>query len=766
MTTIRLSLVLLISYVLAGIPADPTVPPGPPSHTLVPSDSLIAAAADALARGLPWRASRIIAPVLRDSAGRSPEAILLAASAADAWNGWTEVQRLLERETWLDTLFDGRARTLLARAALAEGQDSLALRHASAAARLDRTAAHHAENLVLLARALERIGGLDSARSAYLRAAALLPAVSDWLELRAAGATEDSLARAQIFSLVTMSHARDRIPATEAAAMERAGNLAGAALAYDSVGERTAAYRVRLAAASDSTKGELRKGLISLIADGEGSAQARQAVVLLDSVFTDLTAGEQLTVARSLVRSGPLSRAAAAFAAALEAKHGTGQDRFDYANILAKLGRHAEAADQFARVRTPRPLAADAAYLRIRSLVRGGLIADAGPSLRAIVKRFPKDTTAASSALFLLSDLATDKRRDREARASLRELARRYPTSRYVVKARFRAAIIAFADGQSRSAALELDSLRQRYPRSDEVLAATYWSGRAWAAAGDSARARSRWRDLLSRDPLSYYAAVAARQLDTVAWVPPTAPDSFPAVPAVDSAMQRALLLERLGMVLEARLEYDELLKNAEEFTARLLATANAFRTHGLASRAVQLGWRALGRGAPADARLYRLIYPLAHLEGILAEAEEQQLDPTLVAALIRQESSFNPSATSGAGARGLMQVMPDLGRGMARELGFPTWDPALLYQPDVSLQLGTIHLASLVRDYAEPARVLAAYNAGRSRVDRWGTKIGVDDAELFTERIPFAETRDYVRIVQRNQELYRALYEGLREKD
>jgi soluble lytic murein transglycosylase len=82
-----------------------------------------------------------------------------------------------------------------------------------------------------------------------------------------------------------------------------------------------------------------------------------------------------------------------------------------------------------------------------------------------------------------------------------------------------------------------------------------------------------------------------------------------------------------------------------------------------------------------------------------------------------------------------------------------------LLYQPDVSLQLGAYHLQELTGRYAQTVHVLAAYNAGVSRVERWSQRIGVDDPEVFTERIPFAETRGYVRAIQRNQDIYRSLY-------
>ena len=130
------------------------------------------------------------------------------------------------------------------------------------------------------------------------------------------------------------------------------------------------------------------------------------------------------------------------------------------------------------------------------------------------------------------------------------------------------------------------------------------------------------------------------------------------------------------------------------------------------------------------------------------------------MAALIRQESSFNPRARSRADARGVMQLLPSVGRSIAGSLAFPFWDDALLYQPDANIRLGTRHLATLLRTYPALEYALAAYNAGGSRVVRWRKKPGTADPELFVERIPYDETRDYVRILLRNRELYRRLYE------
>jgi soluble lytic murein transglycosylase len=190
-----------------------------------------------------------------------------------------------------------------------------------------------------------------------------------------------------------------------------------------------------------------------------------------------------------------------------------------------------------------------------------------------------------------------------------------------------------------------------------------------------------------------------------------------------------------------------------------MLAAAATFLEHEMGGRTIRLAAEALRRDPTASTTAYRLLYPLGFRETISAESDARRVDPALVAALIRQESNFTPSATSRVGARGLMQIMPDVGRRVASARGYPIWDDALLYQPEISIQLGTIHLSSLMARYRDPARALAAYNAGESRVERWGRKAGASDPELFVERIPYVETRDYVRIVLRNDEFYRRLY-------
>jgi len=134
-------------------------------------------------------------------------------------------------------------------------------------------------------------------------------------------------------------------------------------------------------------------------------------------------------------------------------------------------------------------------------------------------------------------------------------------------------------------------------------------------------------------------------------------------------------------------------------------------------------------------------------------------VDPALLAALICQESTFEPSATSRAGARGLMQVMPATGRRIARELGV-RFRLTSLHDPETSLDFGTHYLSrALEREAGRAERALAAYNAGPHRVANWTSRDPEVASEDFVEDIPFTETRLYVMTILGAREQYRRLY-------
>lgn len=703
--------------------------------------------ADSLVRvGRPWRATVLLANRLRVPDSASPELRLAGARAAAGWGGWTEVERLLRTAPWLGTRFDGEGRELLVLSALERGEDA----QTDARLALDAATGDGArvERRILLARAYDRANQRDSAAAAYTAGAARLPTIADWLRLRAAGVMADSGARAGLFARVSNPAARTRIPFTDAQARERTGDFAGAARLYRRVGAEGSAFRVEaLAARDDSAKAALVRRIVAYVAGSPTPAEVRQAIEVLDRTSVALTPPQALTVARAAVDHGAAARGVSGFERAGVASLAP-RDRFLYAGALMKVGRAPEAARQYAMLTEDSALVPLAGYQRARALLQAGDGAAARAALR---------TMSAPPALLLLADLQMDDGDVAGAQASLGTLVHRFPDAPQAPLAQFRSGLIAWNSDPRRAAAI-FDSLAKRYPKDDEATAARYWAARADERAGRRADAERRWREIMTGSPLSYYAQASAKRLGAPAWAPPSGPDTSTHVAAIDSTIARIALLDRLGMDVESRFEVDALAERADQHPADAPAIAQALATAGQPARALRVASKAMESAAPSRA-LLRVAYPLVHGEAMMEEARRNGLDPALVAGLIRQESSFNPRAVSVAGARGLMQLMPAVGASIASSRSYPLWNPALLFDPDVSLELGTAHLATTLQPGTPVARALAAYNAGASRVARWSQRPGADDPELFTEWIPFAETRDYVRVVGRNAQVYRALY-------
>ena len=190
-----------------------------------------------------------------------------------------------------------------------------------------------------------------------------------------------------------------------------------------------------------------------------------------------------------------------------------------------------------------------------------------------------------------------------------------------------------------------------------------------------------------------------------------------------------------------------------------------AYEALGLHTRAMVLTTR-LGGGDPEALRLY----PSYYWEEVAAAALEARVDPFLVLSVIRQESFFNAAAVSRAGAVGLMQIMPKTGRRLARRFGLNSFSRRQLFDPGLSIQLGTRYLAEQVRAFEGTADSLswqlglAAYNAGPHVARRWVERFPLEDEDVFVERIPYRETRLYVKKVLKSYTIYKALHRRGRE--
>ena len=161
-----------------------------------------------------------------------------------------------------------------------------------------------------------------------------------------------------------------------------------------------------------------------------------------------------------------------------------------------------------------------------------------------------------------------------------------------------------------------------------------------------------------------------------------------------------------------------------------------------------------------APRRYWEFLFPLPYRFDLESGARREDVDPFLLAGLIRQESEFNPQAVSSAKAYGLTQVRPGTGRDFARRAGVSRFTTAVLFQPSANLRIGAAIFRSMLdRNGGKVEQTLASYNAGPNRAAEWQTWATFREPAEFVESIPFTETRDYVQAVLRNADLYRRLY-------
>lgn len=161
------------------------------------------------------------------------------------------------------------------------------------------------------------------------------------------------------------------------------------------------------------------------------------------------------------------------------------------------------------------------------------------------------------------------------------------------------------------------------------------------------------------------------------------------------------------------------------------------------------------------DDMMRKFVYPLQYDYMVRQYSYTDHVDPALVASVILVESKFNQAASSHRGAHGLMQIMPETGQWIAEQMDMPDYTPEKLNDVRTNIKMGTWYLAYLLKEYdGNKVLALAAYNAGRGHVDEWVSKYGWKKNFSEIEKIPFSETREYVRIVMLNEKQYKQLYD------
>lgn len=367
-------------------------------------------------------------------------------------------------------------------------------------------------------------------------------------------------------------------------------------------------------------------------------------------------------------------------------------------------------------------------------------------------------------------------------------LAEHFPNQKYAAAAHWRAGWMSYREGQYAAAAKLFTEQIERYPAAAETVSALYWRGRLYETMDHyPSLAAANYRAIVRAYPHYFYAQMARERLAALGKLAPavdselSSKDRLPAAPDLDhfQPMPEPKLVDTFPVdsphLAKARLlanaglnEYiaEEIQADPDSESWSALAEAQIYASYDETFRALRAMKRALPYAsmAPINAiplPYWRILFPEPWWPTIRAEAEKNNLDPYFVASLIRQESEFNPNAISPANAYGLMQLLPSVGRAMAREEGLAHFQTFQLLDPETNIRLGTRYLRQMidrfggVQEYA-----LAAYNAGDNRVVDWqaaGPYSGIDE---FVESIPFSETRGYVQAILRNAETYRAIDE------
>jgi len=393
-----------------------------------------------------------------------------------------------------------------------------------------------------------------------------------------------------------------------------------------------------------------------------------------------------------------------------------------------------------------------------------------------MVDRFPSSRWL-EEALYSGGNMYLLKHDPKQATYHYSLLVKMFPGSTYAASAHWRAAWMNYRLHNYTEAARLMDEQIQGYPAGIEVPSALYWRGRIYEEQDRNfSQAANYYRTLTSSYINFYYALLARQRLNVLkAQTETVAPASvLSSVPKPVVPFLTGELPENEPHLIKARLLANAALNEyiAPEIQASptsnewgSLAQAEIFSSYGETMRAIQ----AMKRSGisffalPLDqvpTVYWKTLFPQPYWSDLVANSEQNGLDPFLVASLIRQESEFNAGAVSHANAYGLMQLLPSVGKSMAKKDKIKGFNTNSLLNPAVNLQLGTKNLRLVLDRFGgQPEYALAAYNAGDVPVRQWMSAGDYKDIAEFVESIPYTETREYVQAILRNREIYRALY-------
>jgi soluble lytic murein transglycosylase-like protein/tetratricopeptide (TPR) repeat protein len=467
------------------------------------------------------------------------------------------------------------------------------------------------------------------------------------------------------------------------------------------------------------------------------------------------------------------------------------QLHWSYANLLYRNKEYPKAITSLEKFMEKYEATPEAILLIAKSYDRQGEPKKAILWYDKLLEKFPKADKTSEIYWLRAWDLEQQGNYEEAIEFYFRQLAD-FSANKRGDWANFRIGLCQYKAGNAGAAYQAFKAIRDQV-NSNAYPAGLFWEAKAQDSIGDSSGARATLALLATRYPLNFYGHMARQTLQAKgAWADslepwhrfaPSTPEGVKAWMKKEmSGFREKLDTEyesdylSIGKLLQFRLDTLAILtlrtvpakvKNNPWY---LYTTARMFKNRELWRESYKLGLQLSYKIPPdkwgeAPKEVLRLIFPRPYEDLVQKYALKRGLEPAFVYALMRQESGFDREIKSGAGALGLMQLMPATGKTVAKKEKWPRFDPYTLTEAETNISLGTAYLRDLHKDYkGNHYWVLANYNAGPEPTKRWqGQSVTASGAERplesYIEDISYWETRDYVKKVMGNYWTYRILW-------
>lgn len=320
-------------------------------------------------------------------------------------------------------------------------------------------------------------------------------------------------------------------------------------------------------------------------------------------------------------------------------------------------------------------------------------------------------------------------------------------------------ALTAMLNGNNNKALTLLGDLKKLFGKSADSEKYAYFLGQTLNQLNKKSAGDALLLELAKKAQPSYYVLLARQSLKLAnPRGVDIAPDALSKLArrAKNTDCKNALVLFHLGFPNEAR---DLILRSKAVPNDKLAMLQHIGFYHDVWKRSYLLNPMAAVESDSLNASpSIRSSFPLPHHSTVDQMSKKYAVNKSLLYAIIRAESGFLEHAESYRGALGLMQMMPFVAHDLASKLNINEFTSDLLKNPKIAIELGALLVATLQRQFENPHLVVAAYNAGPHQVQKWLDRFGYLPTELFVERIPYKQTRDYIKKVLPSESLYHAL--------